>query len=328
MDSRWKKNSLRVSFFLLLLTTGFIWQTNSSKHKSNLYLGETTVSVELKSFGKIAYRAPLANTKLKDPIVLIHGIYRGNSHRSFSEVSKLLDSKGERVFLVDLPGMGNSDKPKRIYTVEDIDQFLEEFLQTVVKEPATVVAESSTTMSALMVAKKHPELFHRLVLISPTGINRLNAAPNYSQVELFESLYNNNSAGDTFYNNLMDENAVTFFVKRSYFDDMNSEPLQKEIRVAAQDKAQKWILISLVTGKIFRSFVDAAKDINIPTLLIFGDHNESINNIPMVDDSASFQNLRPDLQYLVIKDAGRVVHKEKANEVAQAILHFAEIPKD
>lgn len=48
----------------------------------------------------------------------------------------------------------------------------------------------------------------------------------------------------------------------------------------------------------------------------------------MVDDAKAFQDLRPDLKYMVVKHAGRVVHKEQAEEVATATIHFAEIPKD
>ncbi|MEL6761234.1 MAG: alpha/beta fold hydrolase, partial [Myxococcota bacterium] len=118
-------------------------------------------------FGEIAIRAPLADNT-GPLIVLFPGIYGGVSHRSYRELATVLDDLGARVFLLDLPGTGESDKRefvdgepigvRTLYTSELVADFFERFVRDVVSEPAILVAESSSTMSLLRASRELGEL--------------------------------------------------------------------------------------------------------------------------------------------------------------------------
>ena len=107
--------------------------------------------IHLPGFGKIAYRAPKFENN-GPLIVLFHGIYGGASHRTWRQLLPVLDNHGARVYLMDLPGAGDSNSPKRIYTMEVMDAFVEQFLEKAVGEPANVVTESILGQSALKVS--------------------------------------------------------------------------------------------------------------------------------------------------------------------------------
>ena len=113
--------------------------------------------IEIPGFGKIAYRGPKVGNN-GPLIVLFHGIYGGASHRTWRQLLPILDNNGARVYLMDLPGAGDSHSPKRIYTMEVMDDFVEGFLEHAVGRAANVVTESILGQSALKIAGQRPEL--------------------------------------------------------------------------------------------------------------------------------------------------------------------------
>ena len=71
-----------------------------------------------------------------------------------------------RVFAVDLPGFGLSDRPSRSYNAGDYVDFLDDFLRDVVGEPAALVASSLGAAYAIAVAFRSPEQVRSLLLVA------------------------------------------------------------------------------------------------------------------------------------------------------------------
>lgn len=137
----------------------------------------------IENFGNIKYRAPFVKSG-KLPLVLFHGIYGGASHRTWRKLLPLLEAAGEKVYIMDLPGVDESDRPQKAYNIEDFDHFVEAFLATVVKERATVISESLLSASVLRVTAKRPDLIRRTILINPSGLNALSFPPSQRQQAL------------------------------------------------------------------------------------------------------------------------------------------------
>jgi pimeloyl-ACP methyl ester carboxylesterase len=196
---------------------------------SSLAFAQTTFSpslldkaVHVEGFGMIKYREPVV-TNNEFPLLLIHGIYGGASHRTFKNILPLLDQAQQRVYIVDLPGVGESDKPKRAYKMEDMDLFVEKFIDTVIKERTSIVAESLMSASALKIASRRPDLVRRLVLLNPSGVNSLNAPPSAREQQLYDRLYNDEVASTQFYQNLLVDNSLQYFLKFGFYDDFIKE---------------------------------------------------------------------------------------------------------
>jgi pimeloyl-ACP methyl ester carboxylesterase len=275
-------------------------------------------------FGTIAYRAPVVGNT-GPVLVLFHGIFAGASHRSFYEVLPLLDAAGARVYLMDLPGVGQSDSPRLVYDIGLLDQFVAAFLENIVQEPATVVMESLLGTSGLEVSVQRPDLVQRVVLLSPTGVVNLADPPTAASTALFNSVYNNEVEGLLFYGALLSTPSVRYFLSKAYYNQALITPtLVEQYQLALLHPGQRWISFSFVGGKLYRRFADVAPAVTVPVLAIFGANAESLGFGTPVETPAGFQKIRPDFDYLVLDQCGQEVQREQPAETAAAILKFVQ----
>lgn len=120
-------------------------------------------------------RAGLLNYYVDDssdgrPLVLLHSI---NAAASAYEMRPIFEHyRGRRpVYALDLPGYGFSERSDRFYSPQLYAGAVHDFLTRVVDEPADVIALSLGSEFAAQVALEQPNLFHSLVMISPTGLS-------------------------------------------------------------------------------------------------------------------------------------------------------------
>lgn len=293
-------------------------QAESTKGASLL---DSTVSIT--EFGNIRYRAPLENT-VGQPIVLFHGIYGGASHRTYRQLLPILDEANVPVYILDLPGVGESDKPRRRYQIEDLDAFIEIFLDEVVGERATVVTESLAGTSALKVSSIRPDLIRRLILLSPVGINSLNEPPTEREQRLFDRLWSDDQGLIAFYQNLLNDNSLRFFLNFSFSDTtLVNESLLDDFRVMRPNIDQRFITLHFVAGQFYRTFKESSENVFIPVLGLFGEDYEFFQDTPpsTADD---FRAIRPQFDYIEIPNSGSSVQREQPEEVAREILIFHE----
>lgn len=278
----------------------------------------------IEGFGNIKYRVSEVTAE-KLPIVLFHGIYGGASHRTWRKLLPILEAAGEKVYIMDLPGVGESDRPKKQYKIEDFDQFVEAFLTTVVKVRATVVSESLLSASVLRVTAKRPDLIRRTILINPSGVNSLNDPPSLRQQALYDRLFINDAGAIAFYQNLLTPPSIKYFLSFSFYDDtLIDDELISDFTVASSNLEQRWLTLSFVGGQLYRPFEESASGVFTPVLAIFGDKYENFQDTP-VSTANDFMSIRPDFTYVEIKDSGSSVQREKPLETAREIIIFSEI---
>ena len=106
------------------------------------------------------------------PLVLVHGVGAGESSYEWRHNFDAL-SEHFRVYAVDLPGFGRSARRDVAYTADIYITALLDFLRDVVQEPASLLTSSLSGAYAVKLAALRPELIERLVLICPTGLERL-----------------------------------------------------------------------------------------------------------------------------------------------------------
>jgi 2-hydroxy-6-oxonona-2,4-dienedioate hydrolase len=95
------------------------------------------------------------------PIVLVHGV--GLSHRYLVPLATLLADQLP-LYLPDLPGFGRSYKPLRILNLNELADWLADWLRAVGLRDAGVMGQSLGCQVAIHLAARHPELVGRLVL--------------------------------------------------------------------------------------------------------------------------------------------------------------------
>jgi pimeloyl-ACP methyl ester carboxylesterase len=123
------------------------------------------------SLGNIAYTVKGHG----EPLVMIHGIYAGASSYEFRHVFDQL-AREFRVYSLDLLGFGRSAHPAVSYTPATYMQLIEDFVRQVVggaDQPVSFIASSLTAAYVIRIAARSSNLYARLVLIEPTGIENL-----------------------------------------------------------------------------------------------------------------------------------------------------------
>lgn len=104
------------------------------------------------------------------PLILIHGL--GGSADNWQYNIEAL-SQHHRVYALDLPGFGQSDKPRLKYNLEFYQQTLIDFMDALQIEKATLVGNSLGGGLALMMAIDYPYRLNKLVLCAAAGFSRV-----------------------------------------------------------------------------------------------------------------------------------------------------------
>lgn len=103
------------------------------------------------------------------PLILIHGLgasvvtWRGN-------LGPL--SKAFRVYALDLPGHGDSEKPDIDYAADRMVRFMVSFMEELGLERPAIIGSSVGGALGLMMALDHPELVSKLVLVDSAGLGK------------------------------------------------------------------------------------------------------------------------------------------------------------
>ena len=112
-------------------------------------------------------RASIRSAGEGPPLVLIHGMF--GDHLDWETVLEPLAQR-HRVIAMDLPGFGDSEKPDREYTAEFFVAALDELLQSLGVERASVVGNSFGGILSVLYTLAHPRKVERLVLVSSGGL--------------------------------------------------------------------------------------------------------------------------------------------------------------
>jgi pimeloyl-ACP methyl ester carboxylesterase len=117
--------------------------------------------------GHIYYK--VAGEQHAPPMVLLHTPELAGSAYEMLGIMASLATR-YRVYAPDLLGFGLSDRPDISYTSDLYIELLHDFLVNVVKQPTALVASRLSCNYAIAVAADSPELYTRLVLLSPTAL--------------------------------------------------------------------------------------------------------------------------------------------------------------
>jgi 2-hydroxy-6-oxonona-2,4-dienedioate hydrolase len=100
------------------------------------------------------------------PVVLLPGLVTAS--RSMVPLARAMTGHGMRVWILDPPGFGYSDKPRRALSLREQAELIAEWMAVTCCPPARVLGNSFGSQIAAAVAASHPGAVARLVLLSPT----------------------------------------------------------------------------------------------------------------------------------------------------------------
>ena len=233
----------------------------------------------------------------KDTIVFLHG--SGLSHIVWSLSEQFFSSKNFNVLSLDLPGHGNSDGPC-LDSIEKIADWLENVFDKLKLKDLILVGHSQGCLEILEYSYKYKERLKKLVFIG--GSNKMPVHP-----DLIELAQNGHS------------DAVKLMMKWGYEGSkkfIGGNPVEKIIQ--SPRDISEILAVDLKACNNYSNGSEAAKDIDFPSMLIFGELDKMIN----LEAGKKFSNLIKNSTTHVIKGYGHMIMIEKAFEMREKILEF------
>lgn len=225
-------------------------------------------------------------------ILFLHGW--ADEHSTFKSLAATL-SPDYRCVLVDLPGFGSSESPKTTFDLPDFSNIVAEFLQKINLKPDVIVGHSNggaIAINALATKKIHTK---KLILLAAAGIR-------------------SSSSKKTAYKILAKPAKLTLkLLPKNQAD---------KLKKTAYRQIGSDYLIAEHMKETFKKIVsynvaEEAADLKVPTLLIYGDEDESTP--PVI--GRKLHELIKDSELQVIH-GGHFIHHDQLSAVAADIKRF------
>ena len=233
----------------------------------------------------------------KDTIVFLHG--SGLSHIVWSLAEQFFSSKNYNVLSIDLPGHGNSDGPC-LDSIEKIADWMEKVFDKLKLKNLILVGHSQGCLEILEYSSRYKERLKKLVFVG--GSNKMPVHPDL--IELAESGHSD---------------AVKLMMKWGYEGSkkfIGGNPVEKIIQ--SPRDISEILAVDLNACNNYSNGSEAAKAIDLPSMLIFGELDKMVN----LEAGKKFSNLIKNSTTHVIKGCGHMIMIEKAFEMREKILEF------
>ena len=233
----------------------------------------------------------------KDTIVFLHG--SGLSHIVWSLAEQFFSSKNYNVLSIDLPGHGNSDGPC-LDSIEKIADWMENVFDKLKLKNLILVGHSQGCLEILEYSSRYKERLKKLVFVG--GSNKMPVHPDL--IELAQSGHSD---------------AVKLMMKWGYEGSkkfIGGNPVEKIIQ--SPRDISEILAVDLNACNNYSNGSEAAKVIDLPSMLIFGELDKMVN----LEAGKKFSNLIKNSTTHVIKGCGHMIMIEKAFEMREKILEF------
>ena len=233
----------------------------------------------------------------KDTIVFLHG--SGLSHIVWSLAEQFFSSKNYNVLSIDLPGHGNSDGPC-LDSIEKIADWMEKVFDKLKLKNLILVGHSQGCLEILEYSSRYKERLKKLVFVG--GSNKMPVHPDL--IELAQSGHSD---------------AVKLMMKWGYEGSkkfIGGNPVEKIIQ--SPRDISEILAVDLNACNNYSNGFEAAKVIDLPSILIFGELDKMVN----LEAGKKFSNLIKNSTTHVIKGCGHMIMIEKAFEMREKILEF------
>jgi pimeloyl-ACP methyl ester carboxylesterase len=227
-------------------------------------------------------------------VVLIHGW--GASLKTFQPVHNYLE-KYFCTYSIDLPGFGDSQEPKEVWSSEEYADLVGKFLDKLkIEEPILVGHSFGGKVSIRLAAARK---INKVILVGSAGI-KPKRKPEY-----YVKVYSYKLAKNIFklpVLNKYSEKVLSNFKKKTGSDDYrNASGIMQQIFVKVVNEDIRWL-----------------PQIKVPTLLVWGENDTAT---PVGDGKIMEQGML-DAGLVILKKAGHYAYLDKFNEFVIIISSF------
>lgn len=221
---------------------------------------------DLKGDIRLAY---VDEGKGKETILMVHGLgsYLPAWKKNIVELSK-----DYRVIAVDLPGYGKSSKMPHSGLMTFYAGVLADFIQKLELGPVNLAGHSMGGQIAMVLALEKPQLVKRLILVDPAGFEAFHAG----QRNWFKDVMTPNLV------RLTTVDAIETNLASNFYRMPADARFMIEDRIAMRDASDfDYYCLAVarsVHGMVDQPVLDKLPQLNVPTLIFFGENDMLIPN--------------------------------------------------
>jgi pimeloyl-ACP methyl ester carboxylesterase len=271
-------------------------------------------------YGDVFYQ--VKGAREAKPLVLIHSFAPGAS--SF-EWRKNVDSLAEqfRVYALDLLGFGLSDRPTIDYTAETYTDLLGDFLKEVIGQPAIVVAHGLSGAYTVMCAYRRPQLFEKLILISPPADLLMEQVPGFAHNAL-RILLKLPIVGEFAYNAVTSRRAIqNYYDRRGYHNPgLITDQLVEYTFSSAHQENSHYPATSLLSKDLNTDIHEPLARLRVPVVAIWGREEE----LPPTETSAAYKQVNPGIETRILDRSSQQLQDEQATKFNALVRELAGAP--
>lgn len=267
------------------------------------------------------YAGPLGTVVFQElgsgpPIVLLHGFGPGYDANQWRAAAEILAAHS-CVYVPDLPGWGRSEGPPAgalgagLYV-----EAIEDFLGSVVREPAVVVAAGLPAAYAARLATDLPELVRGLALVSPLGLG--DRPPEVGG--FVATLLRLPVLGPLTLDLLTGRSALDHHLRREVYaapERVDAALLEHHYRACHVPNTRE-ALAAYLRGDLWHDATDAVADLTVPVWLSWGRHSK----FPSPGDAGRWLNLLPDADVEIFQGSGSLPHAETPALFCRSLERF------
>ena len=247
------------------------------------------------------------------PLLLLHGL--GASVITWRDNMGPL-SQHFRVYAVDLPGHGDSDKPDIDYSLETVAYYLGRLLDVMGLERCSIVGNSVSGPLAIKLGRDIPDRIHKLVLVDSASLGReLSLYIRLVSIPFLGSILESSRVGGTKY-----MLKGVFYDEKFVVPDLLDELHRSRSMPGAKEAVIRPIRLGVNLLGVRKEFIldGQMKQLEAPLLIVWG-ANDVIFPV-----AHAYNALReaPHAQLKVFPECGHWPHMEKSEEFNQLVVEF------
>jgi len=255
-------------------------------------------------------------------LLFIHGL--GSNLKAWQKnIDKLRDRY--RCIALDLPNYGQSSTGQFSFSMSFFAETIHLFIQKLKLQEVVLVGHSMGGQSAMHFALQYPSSLSHLVLLAPAGFETFTP----QQIHWFEQVYTATFVQSTTENQIIKNFQLNFYDMPEDAQFMISDRLELRADRDAYDQYCSMIP-KCVLGMLKAPVFDQLKEINVPSLVFFGEEDRLIPN-PLLNAKLTTTDVAqkgtaqlPNAELVMVPKAGHFVQWEGANAVHAAIHSFLE----
>jgi len=215
------------------------------------------------------------------PLLLLHNAAMGSAGHEWDNVLNSL-ARHYTVYVPDMIGFGNSDKPEISYSAYLYASMINDFIVDVIGAPVYLAAGSKAADFAVASYRFQPENFLKMMLISPTGLNGPDEKLPHIKKLIDLPLY-----GTFAFNIMSSMPAMSWYLKNKLYYSSDKLDLLTTVKYYKSSHfggpANKYPVSAGLAGLLDVDISQTITSIKIPVHIVWGADNEE-NSINAVYD--------------------------------------------